>query len=402
MQSPRVDERGSRVRVAPGVFTRDGKWLISWTDLDGIDHVKTLGPIKRGNGPGFTKTEAIAAREDLRTKLRKGEIPAPTKSTLADVAADFLSSFESLVLAGKTSERTLALYQQRWRSHLEKPLGSKKVQEIRPEHVARVLEACRRKGLSEWTTTGIYTLLGSIFSHAMARGLVSESPLKKLTKTERPTGKAATKARTLSDDECKRLIEASVGEWKCMVTVAAITGLRLSELLGLRWQDVHFDSDEIRVRFQLSQVTGKKPAHLVKLKSGAGERDVILMDDLEKVLKAHRKTALAKGHARADSYVFSTRDGKPLSQRNAARALTNATERASLNPEGVQALSWHDLRHTAISRLIAAGLDVVKVQRQAGHAKPSITLDIYSHEFERAKGSDDARARIAAMGSPLS
>jgi len=48
--------------------------------------------------------------------------------------------------------------------------------------------------------------------------------------------------------------------------------------------------------------------------------------------------------------------------------------------------------------LIAAGLDVVQVQRQAGHAKPSITLDLYAHEFEKAKRAQDVRAKIAASG----
>lgn len=75
-----------------------------------------------------------------------------------------------------------------------------------------------------------------------------------------------------------------------------------------------------------------------------------------------------------------------------SRALTAAAQRAGLD------CSMHDLRHTAVSRLIAAGLDVVQVQRQAGHAKPSVTLDLYSHEFERAKRSDDVRAKIAETG----
>jgi integrase len=59
-------------------------------------------------------------------------------------------------------------------------------------------------------------------------------------------------------------------------------------------------------------------------------------------------------------------------------------------------VGWHDLRHTAISRLIASGLDVVEVQRQAGHSRPSVTLDIYSHEFQKAKRSEDIRSKIAA------
>jgi integrase len=75
-----------------------------------------------------------------------------------------------------------------------------------------------------------------------------------------------------------------------------------------------------------------------------------------------------------------------------------AGKRAGLNPEGVEPVSFHDLRHTFGSRLIAAGCDVVFVQRQMGHSKPSVTLDIYSHEWGAANRSDEMRAKIAATG----
>jgi integrase len=56
----------------------------------------------------------------------------------------------------------------------------------------------------------------------------------------------------------------------------------------------------------------------------------------------------------------------------------------------------HDLRHTAISRMIRQGVDVVTVQRQAGHSKPSITLDIYSHEFAEAERTAETREKLSA------
>jgi integrase len=59
----------------------------------------------------------------------------------------------------------------------------------------------------------------------------------------------------------------------------------------------------------------------------------------------------------------------------------------------------HDLRHTAISHWIAAGLDVVTVQRRAGHARPSITLDLYSHEFADAQRSAETRATLRAVST---
>jgi integrase len=82
--------------------------------------------------------------------------------------------------------------------------------------------------------------------------------------------------------------------------------------------------------------------------------------------------------------------------RNAsARGLQNAADRAGLNREGLPRLSFHDLRHTAITHLIRSGADVAQVQRFAGHAKPSITLDIYVHEFE-ARKSNDVGQRLSA------
>jgi integrase len=180
--------------------------------------------------------------------------------------------------------------------------------------------------------------------------------------------------------------------------VAASTGLRLSELLGLTWADVDLSTGTIHVHNQLSVAKGGKPARLVPLKTGAGVRSVYLVPELVSILKHHKADAFEHGHAGASNVVFSTSEGKPLSQANAGRALRTAGDKAGLNPEGGDRVSWHDLRHTAISRLIAAGLDVVEVQRQAGHARPSITLDIYSHEFEKAKRSEDIRAKIAATG----
>jgi integrase len=282
--------------------------------------------------------------------------------------------------------------------HLAPQLGRIPIQHLRAEQIARMLEELRRAGLAPWTVKGVYVLLSSILSHAQARGLIAESPLKRLAKSERPSGKARSKPRTLTDEECGKLIEGASGVWRVMTAVACATGLRLSELLGLRWEDVDLEDALVRVRYQLSVAHGDRPATLAPLKTGAGERDVYLVAELVALLEHHKADRFEIGLAGAADFVFGTRDGQPLSQRNAGRALRQAGDRACLNSTAASPISWHDLRHTSISRLIAAGLDVVEVQRQAGHARPSITLDVYAHEFEKAKRSDDIRAKIARTG----
>lgn len=92
--------------------------------------------------------------------------------------------------------------------------------------------------------------------------------------------------------------------------------------------------------------------------------------------------------------MFTTSSGKPLNRNNVAkRGLDNAVRAAGLNGEGLPKLGFHDLRHTFASHLIQAGIDPVRASRQLGHARPSITLDIYAHEFDRARGLDDVEIR---------
>ncbi len=112
------------------------------------------------------------------------------------------------------------------------------------------------------------------------------------------------------------------------------------------------------------------------------------------MLKAHKAAVMRFGWHGAENYVFITGNGTPHHQRNVSRAFTNAADAAGLNSDGVEAPEMHDLRRTAISRWIAAGLDVVTVSRMAGHSRPSVTLDIYANEFEKAKRGAEIRARL--------
>jgi len=111
---------------------------------------------------------------------------------------------------------------------------------------------------------------------------------------------------------------------------------------------------------------------------------------------------LGSSYSKDDDFVFATLTGQPIYYRNAsARGLQMAADRAGLNRDDLPKLSFHDLRHTAITHLIRAGADVSQVQRFAGHAKPSITLDIYVGEFEARKSNDVGERLSAAFSGVL-
>ena len=102
--------------------------------------------------------------------------------------------------------------------------------------------------------------------------------------------------------------------------------------------------------------------------------------------------------------MFASSEGTPLGYRNLAqRGLTKAANRAELNSSEGSKLTLHDLRHTFGSHLVRQGADVVTVSRQMGHARPSITLDVYSHEFAAVQHRESIAMRLRdAFGGILS
>jgi integrase len=212
---------------------------------------------------------------------------------------------------------------------------------------------------------------------------------------EKPRAKNQTKARILDIDDVKLLIEKAPANYRALLATAVFSGMRQSELLGLRWCDVDFAENVIHIEHQLSRASRVKPAELLPLKTDAAERTIDLAPPLASVLREHK---LASKHSRDEDYVFCSEIGSPLYYRNVTRrGLEKAADAAKLNAdEAKPRLSFHDLRHTAITHLIRSGADVAQVQRFAGHSKPSITLDIYVGEFE-GRQQNDAGQRLAAL-----
>ena len=200
--------------------------------------------------------------------------------------------------------------------------------------------------------------------------------------------------RVLSHEQISALLDASLPCYRPLLATAIYTGLRLNELLGLTWQDVDLGQGFVHVRYQLSRPTMASPAHRVRLKTNAATRDIPLLPQLAVVLKRHK---LAAPHSGAGDYVFGTATGTPLGARNVERrGLGHAADQAGLNNNDELRLRIHDLRHTFASHVIIdLKLDIAHVSRILGHARPSITLDTYTHLYNQAQHASEIRNRMA-------
>lgn len=199
----------------------------------------------------------------------------------------------------------------------------------------------------------------------------------------------------LGRPEIERLLDACPPRGRLLVATALYSGLRISELLGLIWEDIDFGAGLIRVRAQLSRAHRGEPARRVPPKTPASLRAVPLIEQLSHQLAAHKQ---ASPFAAPGDWVFATTRGTPYGHRNVARrVLTRAADSARLNGDGWPPLRFHDLRHTFASHLIVdLGLDVAQVSRILGHASVVITLNVYTHLFDDARHTREIRRRMEA------
>ncbi|HUA48238.1 MAG TPA: site-specific integrase [Solirubrobacteraceae bacterium] len=332
-------------------------WYAKYRLPDGRQVQKKIGPAwsERGRPPvgWFTKRTAEVWLRDVLDQARRGTLPGMvrTGATFADAAAEWLRFIEE-DRARKPS--TLTDYRSALNAHLLPAFGSQPLEAITPEQI----DAWRRglNGLSNRSKNKLLIQLHGIFRRAqMAWGLEANP----LVRVEKHPIRASGDIQVFSPEEVWALVRAASSDQDgAIFLTAAFTGLRMGELLALRWRDVDFAGATIRVRGSYAA------GHLTTPKSGK-VRAVPMAPDVA--------TALAQLGRREDwvgddDLVFAGELGRYLDGSALRRRYKEALSRASLRP-----LRFHDLRHTFGTRMIAKA-DIRRVQEWMGHADIQTTM----------------------------
>jgi integrase len=168
------------------------------------------------------------------------------------------------------------------------------------------------------------------------------------------------------------------------------SGARRGELLAIRLTDIDLDRASLSIERSLEQT--KAGLRFKPPKTACGRRTISLPPSAVTVLCEHRRRqlelrlALGLGRAEPETLLFSEPDGSPMAPDKLSWRWRNTCVSLKL-----PRVSFHALRHTHASMLIASGLDVVAISRRLGHANPNVTLAVYAHLFKK----DDSTAADA-------
>jgi integrase len=231
----------------------------------------------------------------------------------------------------------------------------------------------------------------SVLSKSVPEWMTSVARFSRLA--ELPEAKRGT-IRPWTAAEARQFLAAAKSDPLYAAFVVLIFyGLRRGEALGLRWDDIDFDSGTIRVRQQLQRIRGQ--LLLSPLKTRAGQRDLPLLDVVSQALKlqAERQTAYRADMGAAwpnTNLVFITRTGRPIEPRNLVRSF-----RRICDTNKIRIIKVHHLRHTVGSLLKDLGVPARDAQTILGHTRISTTLEIYTSTDEEARR--DALIRLNGL-----
>ncbi len=185
--------------------------------------------------------------------------------------------------------------------------------------------------------------------------------------------------RTLDAEGVRRLLEESRGSvYHPIIHLAVYTGLRRSELVGLRWSDIDFDMATLQV-VQVVHCLRDGTIVFQQPKSQKGRRQVALSPSVVLALREHRENQkllnlLMGVPSTPNEFVFAGANGSPVLPNTVTHGFIKLVRRA-----GLHGIRFHDLRHTDASLLLRQGIHPKIVSERLGHSTVSITLDTYSH-----------------------
>lgn len=295
---------------------------------------------------------------------------------------------------------TLVDYTSKVKIYIIEPLGKKYMAEVTPDDVKMAISKAATQSASIYR--GVQMLYKMIFGSAVESHIIDESPCKNLNPRG---GKTPKEKKALSDEQVTTLLDAVRGLPPYpFIMLCLYSGLRREEALALQWDSVFLDGDAPHITVCRAWHTEhNRPVILTDLKTKAAKRTIPIPPQLVECLKAVKEKSVS-------DYVIANRDGGALSETQwrrvwgyvRTRTVRERTyyryvngqkiphtvapvlgERAAHNSDVVYSIDFevtpHQLRHTYITNLLLAGVDVKTVQYLAGHEHAKITLDIYAH-----------------------
>ena len=346
-----MDERNLGMKKHPGIYqikTKNGvRYQAKWRRTDGSQAARQFR----------TLTEAVKHKRTVEHEKSCGHLSDDrlAKVTFADFAENQV--FPTL----RHGDTTLRRRQGIMSKHLLPAIGSKPIKQIRRAEILRLLHEWEGQGLAPRSIMNHLNVLRPIFREAVLQDIIVRNPMDGI----KPPKANEVRRNPLTPEQCRALIEAIDPRYSYAIHFALATGVRWSEFENMKMEDFKPFNNMVVV---------------TSSKTDAGIRELPL--DRDDVVRISRHIAdTGRQGAAPDSPLFTSPDGSRLHHSNfRRRVFIPACKKA-----GLKEVTFHDLRRTHATMLVAEGHDLKVIQERMGHRSISTTLSFYAKATERGK-----------------
>ena len=383
----RCTQRGCQSRVAPdaGRCPNCGGRSFTWTFRA---ELPTVGGIrKQRRAGGFpSKAAAIEAMKRLEAEVVDGTYVERSRVTLGQYLEEWLAACRNI------RPNTIRDYSVSIRKHINPRIGNVRLQMVDRLQVRGLYRKLAESGLGEKTVHNIHICLHKALQDGVDDGLLRRNPAERAhTKP-----KDGPEMETWSGDELAAFLAFSAQDRDlALYHVAAATGMRRGELLGLRWRDVDLDGARLSVRQQFTrQGNGLgfgPPKSRKSIRTiDVDEETIALLREQNERQRFDRRACGSAYRADLD-LVFCRPGGSPEDPNVIGRRFVRRVRGLGTVP----AIALHGLRHTHATLLLEAGVDVKTVSERLGHDNVQTTLQLYGHVTQGMRSN--AAARFGAL-----
>ncbi len=379
---------------------RNGRARTLWYVV--VDIGRTSGGRRRQKWHGSfpTRKAAEAARAELVAEIHRGTYVEPAKVTLESwVREVWLPSMRSQV-----KPSTWDSYSRNLELHLLPRLGHRLLRDLTPPLLnaayGDLLESGRKNagggGLSAKTVRYLHTTLHKCLADAVDAGLLGANPAAR-ARPPKP-GKATTaELRFWTPEQLRAFLTIVAGtRLEAAWHLAAMTGMRRGEVLGLRWSDVDLDASRLTVRHTMISV-----AYEVRESTPKSHKARVVDLDRSTVrqLEVHRFRQQAERDEWGVDYqhldlVFCRENGSPLHPDTFSQSFERTVARSDL-----PRIRLHDLRHTHATIALRAGVPVKVISERLGHESPAFTMKQYAHALPGMQAEAAGQIADLVLGS---
>ena len=344
------------------------------------------GKLIRKQFTGKTQQDVKYKLQEYKKQMLMGVLNED-KLTVSDWFYSWLFDYRKQDLKPKSFQRYHGIY----KNYIENTdFGNIKLNDLRTTHLQRHYKKLLDNGVTPTTIRQINTNLKTCLNEAERQGYIQKNWCKLVTLPKKEDNK---EVKVLTKQEQEKFLEAIKGhELELLYIVALGTGLRIGEILGLKWSDIDFKNNELHVNRSLQKAAIYEDDKIVRYevqettpKTKNSLRTIPVPQNIIKKLIALKKEQnelilLLQEEYDNKNYVFCNKLGKPIEDKRPGRNLKTILTSISIEP-----IKFHALRHTYATRLFEAGIPPKTVQHLMGHSDIETTMNIYTHVMKEQK-----------------